>query len=131
MTTFARILLGYIFFSSGMGKLSFVMGWPMLVPGFIGPVSLSRELAPHGLALYGHFIMACQIAIGLLVMWRRSSLLGLVMLVPMIVNILVVTISLQWRGTPYVNGLLLIWNLALMWPHRARLLPLVLPPKSA
>jgi hypothetical protein len=47
------------------------------------------------------------------------------MLVPMVLNILMVTISLQWRGTPFVLAFLLILNVLLLYVDRKKLLPLL------
>ncbi|HEX9983370.1 MAG TPA: DoxX family protein [Thermoanaerobaculia bacterium] len=115
-----RVLLGAIFFTSGMGKLThgdFV--------GLIGPVWLEERLAQYGLGLWAQFVAWSQVTIGLLLLSQRFATLGAVMLVPMLVNILVVTISLQWRGTPYVNAVLLLLNLFLLATDWRKLLPLV------
>jgi uncharacterized membrane protein YphA (DoxX/SURF4 family) len=119
-----RIFLGLIFFSSGLAKLTHG-----LTPGLIGPVWLEERLAQYGLGLWAQFVACSQVLIGALLLSRRFATLGAVMLVPMLANILVVTISLQWRGTPYVNAVLLAMNLFLLWADRARLAPLVLRPE--
>ncbi|HEX6087168.1 MAG TPA: DoxX family membrane protein [Thermoanaerobaculia bacterium] len=115
-----RVFLGLIFFSAGLGKLTHG-----LTPGLIGPVWLEERLAQYGLSLWAQFVAWSQLLIGALLLSQRFALLGAVMLVPMLVNILVVTISLQWRGTPYVNAVLLAMNLFLLWVDRERLKPLV------
>ena len=114
-----RVVLGVIFFSSGLGKLTHG-----LTPGLIGPVWLEERLATYGLGLWAQFVAWSQVIIGALLLSQRFSTLGAVMLVPMITNILVITISLQWRGTPYVNAVLLAMNLFLLWMDRERLRPL-------
>ena len=116
-----RIFLGLIFLSSGLGKLTHG-----LTPGLIGPIWLEERLAPYGLGLWATFVAWSQVVIGALLLSQRFSTLGAVMLVPMLANILVITISLQWRGTPYVNSVLLAMNLFLLWVDRERLKPLVL-----
>lgn len=115
-----RVFLGLIFFSAGLGKLTHG-----LTPGLIGPIWLEERLAQYGLGLWAQFVAWSQLLIGALLLSQRFALLGAVMLVPMLVNILVVTISLQWRGTPYVNAVLLAMNLFLLWVDRERLKPLV------
>ena len=116
-----RVFLGLIFFSSGLAKLTHG-----LTPGLIGPIWLEERLAQYGLGLWAQFVAWSQLLIGALLLSQRFALLGAVMLVPMLVNILVVTISLQWRGTPYVNAVLLVMNLFLLWVDRERLKPLVM-----
>jgi uncharacterized membrane protein YphA (DoxX/SURF4 family) len=115
-----RVFLGLIFFSAGLGKLTHG-----LTPGLIGPVWLEEKMAQYGLGLWAQFVAWSQLVIGALLLSQRFATLGAVMLVPMIANILVITISMQWRGTPYVNAVLLAMNLFLLWTDRERLKPLV------
>lgn len=103
-----RVFLGMIFFTAGAGKL--IPGFP----GVIGPTWLVDRLEPHGLGLFAEFIALSQVAIGALLMSGRFATLGAIMLVPMLTCILMVTVSLGWRGTPYVNAVLLLLNLALL-----------------
>jgi uncharacterized membrane protein YphA (DoxX/SURF4 family) len=115
-----RVFLGLIFFSAGLAKLTHG-----LTPGVIGPVWLEERLAAYGLAFWARFVAWSQLGIGALLLSQRFATLGAVMLVPMLTNILVITISLQWPGTPYVNAVLLAMNLFLLWADRARLKPLL------
>jgi hypothetical protein len=103
-----RAILGVIFFSAGISKL--VHGFPSI----IGPVWLIDRLEPYGLGLFGQFIAVSEAGVGLLLISRRLATLGAIMLVPMLSSILVVTISLEWRGTPIVNSFLLLLNAALL-----------------
>lgn len=114
-----RLFLGITFFTSGMAKLTHGD-----FPGFIGPVWLEERLATYGLAMWARFVGWSQVGVGLLLLSQRFSTLGAVMLVPMLANILVVTISLQWRGTPYVNAVLLAMNLTLLIADWRKLRPL-------
>ena len=103
-----RWFLGLVFAVSGLAKL---------IPGFpniIGPPWLESRLAPYGLALFARFVALSEVAVGLLLLTRRFATLGAVALFPMLTGILVVTISLQWRGTPIVNAVLLLMNAALL-----------------
>lgn len=83
-------------------------------PGLIGPVQLEEWLAPYGLGLWVKFVAWSQVGVGLLLLSQRFATLGTIMLLPMIANILIVTVSLKWQGTPYVNGFLLALNLFLL-----------------
>jgi len=103
-----RCFLGCVFLFSGLAKL---------IPGFpnsIGPPWLEARLEPYGLALFARFIAVSELAVGLLLLTRRLATLGALMLFPMITGILVTTISLHWRGTPYVNTVFLLLNGALL-----------------
>ncbi|MBK7871217.1 MAG: DoxX family membrane protein [Saprospiraceae bacterium] len=104
-----RIFLGYIFFSAGMAKLL-----DGQFPGIIGPVWLEERLAEYGLGLFARFIAFSQVIVGLLVLSQRFATVGAVMLFPIITTTLMVTISLEWRGTPYVLGFFLLLNAILL-----------------
>lgn len=93
--------------------------------GIIGPVWLEKELAQYGLGLFARFIGYSQVIIGFLLITLRYSTLGAVMSVPLIINILMVTISLEWQGTPYVLAVLLSMNLFVLWADRQILIPIV------
>ncbi len=112
-----RIFLGLIFFTAGMGKLYS----EHLFPGLIGPVWLEDRLAEFDLGLYARFIGYSQVVIGLLLITQRFATLGAVMLVPMIANILMVTVSMNWQGTPYVLAFLLMLNVLILWLDFQRL----------
>lgn len=99
-----RLFLGIVYFTAGMSKV--IDGFP----GLIGPVWLEERLAPYGLGLFARFIAVSEIGIGILLLTRRFATLGAIALVPMQVCILMVTISLHWRGTPFVLVFLLLLN---------------------
>lgn len=101
-----RLFLGLIFLTGGMSKL-------IPFPGVIGPVWLEEQLEPHGLGLYARFIAWSELLIGLLLLSRFATL-GAIMLVPMLLNILMVTVSMNWRGTPYVISFFLLQNLFIL-----------------
>lgn len=101
-----RIFLGLIFFSAGMSKLYVENAFP----GLIGPVWLETELTKYGLGLYARFIGWSQIIAGLLLLSQRFATLGAILTFPIILNIFMVTISLKWQGTPYVNFFLILLN---------------------
>ncbi|MBN7817102.1 hypothetical protein [Algoriphagus pacificus] len=120
------IFLGFTFWGAGMAKLFHehqFFGW-------IGPVWLIEELEPYGLGFYGKFIAYSQIVIGYLLVTTRYKLLGSIMMIPMIGNILIVTISLNWRGTPFVLGFLMLLNLILLWQYRDFFRPMIDEGKS-
>ena len=101
-----RIFLGLIFFGAGMSKLYLDHKFP----GIIGPVWLEEELTKYDLGLYARFIAGAQVITGLLLFSQRFATLGAVLLFPIILNIFMVTVSLGWTGTPYVNLFLLLLN---------------------
>lgn len=101
-----RIFLGLIMFTAGMSKLYFEHQFP----GIIGPVWLEERLAEHDLGLYARFVASCQILAGLLLFTQRFATLGAILNFPIILNIFMVTVSMKWRGTPYVNFFFLSLN---------------------
>jgi len=104
-----RLLLGYIFISSGLCKVS--LGYFGQV---IGPPQLETVLAPYKLELFGTLIGITQVICGLLMFSQRFSTLGAIMLLPMNICILGVTVSMGWQGTPYVNVLFSILNILVL-----------------
>lgn len=113
--------LGFTFWGSGMAKL--YAGHRFI--GWIGPAWLVERLSEYGLGLYAEFIAISQVVIGFMLLTTRFKLMGGIMLVPMLVNILMVTISQNWAGTPYVLGVLLIMNGAVLWSYRDFAKPLL------
>ena len=113
--------LGFTFWGAGMVKLyeghNFIQ--------WIGPPWLVERLAEFDLGLYAMFIAVCQIIIGFMLITTRFKLLGGIMLIPMILNILMVTISQHWRGTPFVLAVLLVLNGILLWQYRDYFRPIV------
>ena len=92
---------------------------------WIGPPWLVERLAEFDLGLYAQFIAVCQIVIRIMLLTTRNKLLGGIMLIPMILNILLVIISQNWRGTPYVLAVLLMLNLVLLFQFRAFFKPIL------
>jgi hypothetical protein len=104
-----RLFLGYVFFSSGLCKLA-----DGHFGQLIGPPNIISELEHYHLAGFGFFLAFSQVMIGAMVLSQRWSLAGLIMLVPMNACILAATLSMQWQGTPFVNGFLLILNVLVL-----------------
>ena len=99
--------LGFIFITAGIEKHTGLAD-------IIGPHNLIDELAKHNLKTLGQFIAYSQLFIGFMLIHNRFRTLGSIMLLPMLLNILVVTISLQWQGTPYIISFFLILNIILL-----------------
>lgn len=107
--TLIRLLLGYIFFSAGLCKLTHGHFGQI-----IGPPLLEDTLAKYGLGLFARIVAITQVVCGILLLSQRFSTIGAIMLLPMNLSILAVTISMHWVGTPYVNGFFIILNIALL-----------------
>lgn len=109
----AAWFLGLMFLSGGMSKL-------MPFPGVMGPVWLEQELSVHGLGLYARFIAWAEAFIGLCLLAKPTRALGAIMLVPLLLNILMVTVSMSWRGTPWIIMIFLFTNAFLLAYHYPR-----------
>lgn len=104
-----RFWLGIILLTAGVAKMfngHFI--------GIIGPVWLETELEKYNLGIYAIFIAYSQIIVGFMLLVKRFATLGAIMAIPMFANILMVTISLHWQGTPYVVAFFLLCNLYLL-----------------
>lgn len=99
--------------------------------GWIGPPWLVERLAEYELEIFAEFIAICQISIGFMLLTTRYKLVGSIMMIPMIANILMVTISQNWAGTPYVLAVLFSMNLYLIWQYRDFFRPLIDEGKDA
>lgn len=96
----------------------------------------SQEDAPLGSAmhffevlyqtgLYWQFIGWAQLLTGFLLMTQRFAKLGAVANFPIILNVFVITISMEFGGTPVITGLMLAANLLLIAWHWGELRSLV------
>jgi hypothetical protein len=113
--------LGFTFWTSGMVKL--YAGHQFI--GWIGPPKLVEQLQEFDLGFYAEFIAVCQITIGFMLLTTRYKLIGGIMMIPMILNILMVTISQNWAGTPYVLAVLFLMDLYILWQYRDFFRPLL------
>lgn len=103
----------------------------------------SQEEAPLGSAMhffevlyqtggYWQFIGWAQLLAGFLLMTQRFAKLGTVVNLPIILNVFVITISMEFGGTPVITGMMLAANLLLIWWHWGELRSLVnLPYQTA
>ena len=96
----------------------------------------SQEDAPLGSAmhffevlyqtgLYWQFIGWAQLLAGFLLMSQRFAKLGAVLNLPIILNVFVITISMEFGGTPVITGMMLAANLLLIGWHWGELRSLI------
>jgi uncharacterized membrane protein YphA (DoxX/SURF4 family) len=104
-----RFWLGIILLSAGVTKMFHQLFIPL-----IGPPWMEQELEKYNLGFYSVFIAYSQIVIGFMLLVKRFATLGAVMAIPMFANILMITISLHWQGTPYVVTFFLLCNTYLL-----------------
>jgi hypothetical protein len=64
--------------------------------------------------LWWKFLGLGQLIAGFLLMTQRYAKLGALMFFPIAANVFVITISYDFRGTPYITGLLVLANIFLI-----------------
>ena len=121
-----RLLLGALMLGGGLYKLS-----DNHLPGLMGPPMNHAFLAQNGLEIFAQFIGGAQLLIGLLLLTGRFALLGAVLLVPMWLNIIFLTWSQHWTGTPYLVTGFLVLTIGLLLHDFQRLKFLLYPPRSS
>jgi len=109
-TIVTRILLAAGFIPTGLVKL---LGHRFTQISTDNPIGLFFEVLYQSGA-YWHFIGAAQMVAGALLLWRRTATLGALLYFPIILNIFVITVSLGFRGTPIVTGLMVLACLYLL-----------------
>ena len=67
--------------------------------------------------IYWQFIGIAQLIAGGLLMTQRYAKLGAVINFPIILNIFLITISYEFKGTPVITGLMLLANITLLIWH--------------
>lgn len=64
--------------------------------------------------LWWKFLGAGQIIAGFLLMTQRYAKLGALAFFPIVTNVFVITVSYEFRGTPYITGMLVAANVFLL-----------------
>ena len=75
--------------------------------------------------LYWQFIGWAQLLAGFFLMTQRYAKLGAVLNLPIILNVFVITISMEFGGTPVITGLMLLANVMLLIWHWGELKSLI------
>lgn len=113
-TVFTRILLALAFLPSGLTK---VLGNRFTVLGIDDPVGFFFE-ALYRTGFYWRFLGICQLTVALLLVIPRTATLGALAYFPLILNIFVITVSMGFRGTPVITGLMLLASIYLLcWDY--------------
>ncbi|MGZ5444929.1 MAG: DoxX family protein [Thermoanaerobaculia bacterium] len=113
-----RILLCAGFLPTGIVKM---LGQPFTVISTETPIGLFFH-AMHQTGLYWQFLGATQVVASILLLMPAAAHLGAMIFFPVILNIFVITLSMDFKGTPMVTGLMLLASLLLVvWDyHRWR-----------
>lgn len=94
-------------------------GWTKLVGNRFTTISPETPIgyffeALYQTGLYWRFIGAAQLAAAVLLLIPRTATLGVVVYFPLILNIFLITVSLHFRGTPVITGLMLLGSVFLL-----------------
>jgi hypothetical protein len=119
-TVFTRLLLGIGFIAPGLTKL---LGNRFTLLSLDSPVGFFFE-AMYRTGFYWRFLGFAQVLASLLVLIPRTATLGAVCFFPIILNIFIITVSMNFAGTPFVTGLMLLANLYLLCWDYHKLKPL-------
>ena len=114
LTLGTRVLLAVGFMPTGMVKLlgrRFTLMSPESdIGGFFETLYRSGP--------YWRFLGLAQVSAGLLVLSRRTATLGALAFFAIMLNVFVITISYDFRGTPVVTGLMLLATVyLLLWDY--------------
>lgn len=114
LAVISRILLALAFIPTGLVKL---MGERFTLLGIDNPIGLFFE-AMYQTGLYWRFVGLAQVAVGVLLLIPGTATLGALLLFPIVLNIFVITVSLHFRGTPFITaGMLMASVFLLCWDY--------------
>lgn len=108
-----RISMGITFILSGIRKMPGVKFTALSIDN---PVGFYFE-AMHETGFYWNFIGYFQIAIGILIFFNRFVVVSSLFMMPVTINIFLVSISLNMKGTPIITSMMLLGNLFLLLWH--------------
>jgi uncharacterized membrane protein YphA (DoxX/SURF4 family) len=113
-TVLTRILLAIGFLPSGITK---VLGNRFTILGIDDPVGFFFE-ALYRTGFYWRFLGICQLMAALLLLIPRTATIGALMYFPLILNIFIITVSMHFKGTPVITGLMLLGSIYLLcWDY--------------
>ncbi len=110
---FLKITLGLTFITSGLRKMPGVRFTQLPVEN---PVGLFFE-GMYVTGFYWNFIGYFQILAGILLMTPWLKRLSPLLILPITLNIFLVSVSLNMKGTPVITSLMLLANLYLILWH--------------
>lgn len=109
----ARIGLGLTFITSGIRKLPGIHFTGLAGSDPVGAYFSAMEAT----GLYWNFIGYFQIIIGVTVFFNRFVILSCLLLMPVTINIFLISVSLHMYGTPVITALMVLGNLYLLLWH--------------
>lgn len=116
LTMMSRILLAVAFIPTGSVKL---MGERFTSLGVNTSVGAFFE-AMYQTGAYWRFLGLSQVVAGLLLLIPATAFYGAVLFLPILVNVVIITIAIEFKGTPMITIPMLfanLWLLAWDWPR--------------
>jgi len=114
-TWFTRILLSIAFIPSGLKKL---LGERFTNISVDNPVGFFFE-GLYQSGFYWNYLGFMQVLCSLLIIIPRTMYLAAVLYLPIIININIIVISMNFKGTPIITGLMLLANIYLLvWDYK-------------
>ena len=113
-TVMTRVLLAIGFVPSGLTKL---LGNRFTLLDLDNPIGFFFE-AIYQTGIYWQFIGFAQLTAAILLLIPRTATLGAVLYFPIILNIFLITVSLNFTGTPFITGHMLLASIYLLcWDY--------------
>jgi uncharacterized membrane protein YphA (DoxX/SURF4 family) len=125
-TWFTRAMLALAFLPSGLKKLLGMRFTQLPIESQIG--FFFEALYRTG--FYWNFIGAAQLAAAALLLIPRTTRIGALVYFPIALNIFLITVSMHFRGTPVITGLMLLGSIWLVLWEFPGLRPLLERPAS-
>ena len=114
-TWFTRILLSIAFIPSGLKKL---LGERFTNIGTDDPVGMFFE-GLYQSGFYWNYLGLMQVLCSVFILIPRTTYLAAVLYLPIIININIIVISMNFRGTPIITGLMFLANIYLLvWDYK-------------
>lgn len=108
-----RVGMGLTFIISGIRKLPGVKFTALPLDNPVG----AYFNAMYETGLYWNFIGVFQIIVGALIFLQRFVVLSSLLMMPVTLNIFLVSIALQMKGTPIITSAMMLGNAFLLFWH--------------
>ena len=120
----ARIGMALTFIISGSRKLPGVKFTELPIENPVGAYFNTM----YETGFYWNFIGYFQIAIGILLFFNRFVVVSSLLLMPVTINIFLISIALHMRGTPVITSFMVLGNLFLLLWHYENYLSILQKP---
>lgn len=121
----SRVSMGFGFIGSGVRKLPGIKFTALPIEN---PVGYFFD-AMYQTGFYWNTIGLIQILLGVMIFFNRSVVAAVLIMMPITLNIFLVSIALQMQGTPYITSSMLLANIFLLLWHYENYLPIIQQPR--